>query len=177
MQKIAHEILEHQSIANELLANLQSYIYTARIILQEAIQKNKKIYLFGNDENVFQANHMAYLLNEYCEKNIAISLCNDIAFITKISQEHGADYIFEKQLLRCVLNEDVFIGFSNSGASKSILRALSFGQHRGCKTIGFSSGDGGAIRELSDVSIIIPSSDKFRIQEMYGIVKNILIRA
>ncbi len=177
MQAILHEINQHQNVIQIVLENLQSYIYTAKIILQQAIENNKKVYLFGNGENAFQANHMAYLLNEQYQKNIAISLCTDVGTMTTISQEFGVDYIFEKQLMHYTLNEDILVGFSNSGTSKNILRALSHGQHRGCKTIGFSSQDGGAIHEFSDISIVIPSDDKFRIQEMYDIVKNILVKA
>lgn len=42
MQAILREINQHQNVIQIVLENLQSYIYTAKIILQQAIENNKK---------------------------------------------------------------------------------------------------------------------------------------
>ncbi len=176
MQSIVDEIIEHQKLVSTLLQTLQSYLYTAKIILQEAHKNNKKVYIFGNSLNIANAQSIAFLLNDVFQKAFATSLCVDNITLSYTSNKYGIDFIFEKQVALYAQEGDVLIGFSNSGASKNILRALSLGRNIGCKTIGLSGGDGGFMGEFCDVNIVIPSNNKLRIQEMYVIVNHIITR-
>ncbi|MCF6172669.1 MAG: SIS domain-containing protein, partial [Campylobacteraceae bacterium] len=106
----------------------------------------------------------------------AVSLCENITKITEIANNFGIDRIFDKQIELRVKPEDVLIGFSTSGNSKNVLRALSLGRNLGCKTIGFSSGDGGAMDEFCDLNLVVPSDDADIIQEIHLVIGNIIFR-
>lgn len=174
MQNITDTILKHQQIDLYLLENMQSHIYTAKIILSEAIKKNQKIYIFGNGVNAILANMMVYMLNTTYHKDISFSLCSDNAAITYLGNEFGFDYIFEKQVSQKVAMDDVLIGLSNSGVSKNILRALSLGHNLGCKTIGFSGKNGGAMYEFCDVNISIPDLNTVPTTAIFCLLENLI---
>lgn len=176
MQSITDEILEHQTLLTTVLQTLQSYLYTAKVILQEAHKNNKKVYVFGNALNSLNAQTIAFLLNDISQKDFATSLSIDAIILSSICDNYGIDFIFEKQIALYAKEGDVLIGLSESGASKNILRALSLGRNIGCKTIGLSGNDGGFMGEFCDVNIVVPSSNKLRIQEMFGIVSHIITR-
>lgn len=176
MQSIVDEILEHQELLSTLSQTLPSYLYTAKVILQEAHKNNKRVYVFGNAFNTATAQTIVLLLNEVSRKSFATSLCSDAISLSFLLNEYGGDFIFEKQIAHYAQEGDILVGLSNSGASKNILRALSLGRNIGCKTIGLSGGEGGFMGEFCDVNIVIPSNNKLRIQEMFGIVSHIITR-
>ena len=56
---------------------------------------------------------------------------------------------------------DLIIGISTSGNSKNVINALKLGRELGCKTLGLSGRDGGAM------NLVVPSHNTPRIQEMH----------
>lgn len=175
MQNIIDQLQEHQKVVEDVFINLQSYIYTAKIVVQEAMKQNNKIFIFGNGIHAHSANTFMYQLNSI-KPLCAVSLTSDVGILTEIGNNEGIDKIFEKQIEKMACNGDVLIGLSSSGCSKNVLRALSLGQNIGCKTIGLSGTGGGAMGEFCDVNIIMPSDDMARIQEMYSMILSIVQR-
>ena len=60
----------------------------------------------------------------------------------------------------------MLIGISTSGNSKNVLKAFEIAKQKGIKTIGLS----GAMNELCDINVIVPSNDTARIQEMHILI-------
>ena len=60
---------------------------------------------------------------------------------------------------------DVVVGISTSGNSPNVLKAMQLACELGCRTIGLLGKDGGYIRDLCDIALIVPSDDTPRIQE------------
>ncbi|HEX9080129.1 MAG TPA: phosphoheptose isomerase, partial [Desulfuromonadaceae bacterium] len=52
-----------------------------------------------------------------------------------------------------------------SGNSPNVLAALELARERGCRTIGLLGKDGGSIKAVCDLPLIVPSTDTPRIQE------------
>ncbi|MDD2384985.1 MAG: SIS domain-containing protein [Sulfurospirillaceae bacterium] len=175
MQQIIDQIRRHQAISEEVFANLQSYIYTAKVVVQEALKNNNHLYVFGNGLHAHNANTMVYQLNV---KNpfFAFSLTNDVGIITEIANENGFDKIFEKQLEIKAKKGDILLGLSTSGCSKNVLRALSLGRNMGCKTIGISTIANSVMGEFCDVNIMVPTDTVQNFQEMYNMIYNIIIQ-
>ncbi|MBR2506570.1 MAG: SIS domain-containing protein, partial [Bacilli bacterium] len=65
---------------------------------------------------------------------------------------------------------DLLIGISTSGNSKNVLKAFEIAKQKGIKTIGLSGRDGGAMNELCDINVVVPSNDTARIQEMHILI-------
>lgn len=181
MEMIHKEINAHKEVVEKTLEHLQSHIYTACIIATETLKNGHKILLFGNGGSAADAQHIASELSGRYKKErngfAGIALTTDTSLITAIGNDFGFDRIFEKQVEALARSGDLLIGISTSGNSKNVLRALCLGQHMGCKTIGFTGGNGGVMGEFCDVNLVIPSEDTPRIQEMHIMMGHIICQA
>jgi hypothetical protein len=55
-----------------------------------------------------------------------------------------------------------------------VVHAFEAAKSRGIKTIALLGRDGGDLRPLADVAIVVPSSDTQRIQEVHGVIVHLL---
>lgn len=62
---------------------------------------------------------------------------------------------------------DVFIGITTSGNSKNILNAFMVANAMGIKTVALTGGSGGKCRTLADITVCVPSTETFKIQEYH----------
>lgn len=181
MEMIHKEINAHKEVVEKTLEHLQSHIYTACIIAMETLKNGNKIFLFGNGGSAADAQHIASeLSSRYKKERIGfpgIALTTDTSVLTAIGNDFGFDRIFDKQVEALARRGDLLIGISTSGNSKNVLRALSLGRHMGCKTIGFGGGDGGVMHEFCDLSLVVPSNDTPRIQEVHIMIGHIICQA
>jgi len=178
---INDEIGSHIETVNKTLENLQSYIYTACVIVAEALQKGNKLLLFGNGGSAADAQHIAAeLTGRYKSERRglpAIALTTDTSALTAIGNDFGYAKVFERQVEALANEGDVLLGISTSGNSDNVLRALYLGRKLGCKTIGLCGKDGGHMSKFSDVTIKVPSNDTPRIQEMHILIGHIIAQA
>ncbi len=181
IKMINNEIENHIDTVNKTLENLQSYIYTACVIVIEALQKGNKLLIFGNGGSAADAQHIAAeLTGRYKTERRGlpgIALTTDTSALTAIGNDFGYEKVFERQVEALANEGDVLLGISTSGNSDNVLRALNLGQNMGCKTIGFSGRDGGQMSKICDANIIIPSSNTPRIQEMHIMIGHIICQA
>jgi len=103
----------------------------------------------------------------------AIALTTDSSILTSIGNDFAYDYVFARQIEALGQPGDVFLGISTSGNSKNIVRALHQAKQQGVHTIGFSGNGGGAMRELCDFNIVIPSKITMNIQESHLTLEHI----
>jgi len=96
-----------------------------------------------------------------------ISLCNQNSLITASLNDIDGNVIFAQQVQGYGVVGDVFLGISTSGNSKNIIYATVVAKAKGLKTIALTGNDGGKLALLSDVSIIIPHTETFIIQELH----------
>jgi len=181
MNMIQSEMLAHKETIEKTIDTLQSHIYTACIIATETIKNGNKILLFGNGGSAACAQHIAAKLSGHyktARRGLpGIALTADTSVLTAVGNDYGFDRVFERQVEAFVREGDLLIGISTSGNSKNVLRALSLGRNIGCKTIGFSGGDGGAMNEFCDINLVAPSDDTPRIQEMHIMIGHIICQA
>jgi glucokinase len=62
---------------------------------------------------------------------------------------------------------DVFIGISTSGNAKNVTNAMRVAKAMGVKTIALSGKGGGKIGQIADVTICVPESETYKIQELH----------
>lgn len=91
----------------------------------------------------------------------------DTSALTAIGNDYGYDRVFDRQVEALASKGDLIIGLSTSGNSKNVINALNLAKELGCKTIGLTGKDGGAMNKICDVNLVVPSNDTPRIQEMH----------
>jgi D-sedoheptulose 7-phosphate isomerase len=101
-----------------------------------------------------------------------ISLVDNVPLVSAWTNDEGWGNVFSGQLEPWLTDKDVLIGFSVHGGngkgnagpwSQNLVSAMTLAKERKSKIIGFSGFDGGAMKEMSDACIVIPTES-----EVYG---------
>ena len=71
---------------------------------------------------------------------------------------------------------DVLLGISTSGNAKNVRYAVAVAKLKGMKVLGMTGAGGGALAQLADVAIRVPSHDTYRIQEYHLPIYHALCR-
>ena len=175
---IEKELEAHRKVLEQTVGGLQHFIYTAGVIVTEALEAGSKILLFGNGGSAADAQHIAAELTgryKIERKGLpAIALTTDTSALTAIANDYGYEQVFSRQVEALARPGDVVFGISTSGNSPNVIYALEKAKELGCKAIGLSGKGGGEMNNVCDLNIIVPSDDTARIQEMHILIGHIL---
>jgi D-sedoheptulose 7-phosphate isomerase len=144
----------------------------------DALLGGCKILFFGNGGSAADAQHLATELTVRFVSDrralAGIALTTDSSALTACGNDLGFDAIFSRQIEALGRAGDVAIGFSTSGNSPNVLRALEKAREMGMTAAAFTGRTGGKLRTLADPILMIPSGTTARIQEMHGLLGHIL---
>ena len=149
-------------------------------VLLKAYEDDKKVITMGNGGHASTASHHVNDLTKHTivsdEKNEVIvkekrfkALClNDsIATLTGWANDVGYESCFSEPLAGWVEEGDVVIGISASGNSQNILRAFRVAKDKKAITIALSGYQGGKIKDIADICLIVPSDDILFIEDLH----------
>ena len=172
-------------------------IEKAYLILEECYREKKKVLIAGNGGSAADAEHIVGELmkgfklprkpdtgfaSKLIEKDEelgrvlaedlqgalpAIALDGHPALSTAYMNDCEPLLCFAQQVNGYGKTGDVFLGISTSGNSKNVLYAATAAKALGVTVIGLTGRDGGRIKEFSDISIIVPVQETFKIQELH----------
>lgn len=97
----------------------------------------------------------------------AIALGSHPALSTAFLNDVGGDFIYAQQTYGYGMPGDVLLGISTSGNAKNIEYAAITAKAKGMKVIGLTGRGGGALAQLSDVAVIVPETETYKIQELH----------
>ena len=142
--------------------------------IAQAIKGGGKLMVCGNGGSAADAQHMAAeFVNRFLKEREplpAISLATDTSNLTSIANDYSFDRVFSKQVEALGRRGDVLVGISTSGNSKNVLNAVKVAKGLGIKTVGLLGRDGGAIKSVCDMALVVPSYSTPRIQEVHGFI-------
>ena len=100
----------------------------------------------------------------------ALALTNDVGVLTAVANDVGFDHVYARQVMAFAGPQDIALGISTSGASRSVIAGLEAARAKGLLTIGLSGHDGGALAQSPavDICLTVPSSYTPRIQEVHA---------
>jgi phosphoheptose isomerase len=143
-----------------------------------ALTSRGKILACGNGGSAADAAHFA---TEFVSRFMherrpypAIPLAADGGFLTALGNDYSFDQVFERQVDAFGLPGDVLMGFTTSGQSQNIRRALIAGKKNGMFTVALLGKDGGVCAGIADVEIIVPSDRTPRIQEAHKVLFHVI---
>ncbi len=147
----------------------------AENVLEQALLSGGKILVAGNGGSAADAQHFAAELVATFQKEKrngypALALHTDTSFLTAWSNDFGYEDVFARQVQVWGKPGDVFLGISTSGNSENVLRAARRAKEAGMKTVALLGGNGGKIKALSDVALVVPSAVTARIQEVHALL-------
>jgi len=143
-------------------------------VVEKVLRSGGKILIAGNGGSAADAQHFAAeLVGRYkLERKAypAIALTTDTSVITAWSNDYDFAAIFSRQLEALGKAGDLFCGISTSGNSLNIVNAVKTAKKLGVSSICLLGNGGGALKDLADLSVIVPSNNTPRIQEIHIIL-------
>lgn len=97
----------------------------------------------------------------------AIALTGHPGLSTAFLNDVDGEMIFAQQTYGYGKKGDVLLGISTSGNSKNVMYAMTAAKALGMKTIGLTGKDGGQLKHAADVTIVVPETETFKIQELH----------
>jgi D-sedoheptulose 7-phosphate isomerase len=163
-----------------ILGNKNILTNTERAIelIKKCFAQKGKILIAGNGGSAADAQHFAGEIVGRSKKERkgypAIALTTDTSVLTAWANDYDFETIFSRQVEALGIKGDVFFGISTSGNSENIIRAIDMAKKRKMRTVSLLGKDGGKIKKISDISIIIPSDNTPRIQEAHIMLIHII---
>lgn len=139
-------------------------------VLTLAFKNNKKVMSCGNGGSMCDAIHFAEELSgKFRQERPALAALSfsDPGHLSCVANDYGYDFVFSRMVEALGLEGDVLVGISTSGKSKNVIEAVKAAKTRGICTILLTGKDGGELKNLVDIPIIVPSMETDRIQEIH----------
>ena len=181
MNSINEQIKKTITESSNVILNsisLSEKIEESIIEIIKCFKRGNKIIIFGNGGSAADAQHIvAEFIGRFQKERKslpAISLTTDSSIITSLANDYSYDIVFSRQCESLVSKGDVVIGISNSGKSKNVENGINTAKKQGAVTIGLLGGDGGTITNVVNISIVVPSTNTARIQEVHRVIYHII---
>jgi D-sedoheptulose 7-phosphate isomerase len=97
----------------------------------------------------------------------AISLSSQDALITAFANDVAPEMIFAQQVYGYGREKDVLLAVSTSGNSVNVLNAAKVAKALGIRVIGLTGAEGGRLASEADVSIKVPETETYKVQEYH----------
>ncbi len=143
-----------------------------------ALTSDRKLLLCGNGGSAADAQHIAAeFINRYELERPplpAIALTTDTSILTSVGNDYSFDEIFSKQVKALGVEGDVLLAISTSGNSANVIEAVKSAKSLGIFTVGLTGSEGGQLKRLVDLSLVVKSNVTARIQETHILVGHII---
>lgn len=147
-------------------------------LLIETMQAGGNLFTCGNGGSHCDAMHFAEELTGRYRKNrrpLGALALGDASHVTCVSNDYGFEHIFARQLEGLARKGDLLVGLSTSGNSKNVILAFEKAKQMGVRSVALLGKDGGALKGLADLAIVVPGQTADRIQELHIKLVHIVI--
>jgi D-sedoheptulose 7-phosphate isomerase len=168
---------EHQALFGTLNA-LDAEICAAAKLMSATLAGGGKTMFCGNGGSAADSQHIAAeLTGRFINDRrplAALALSVDSSALTCIANDYSFADVFDRQVRGLGRAGDCLVGISTSGNSANVLKAFESARAMGISTIGLLGRDGGKLKSLCDVAIVVVSPTTARIQEAHILIGHTL---
>ena len=148
-------------------------------VLHYARLNDKQVFLMGNGGSAATASHFACDLSKgtimpNMPRFRVIALTDNVALLSSYANDYGYEHVFAEQLSSLVQTGDIVIGISGSGNSANVLTAVELARSRQATTIGFVGFDGGKLKDLVDLCVLVPSPCMEQVEDVHTILEHLV---
>lgn len=180
LTEIVHEQLQ-QSIHTFTTVlhdeTIHKNVVEAARLTANSLKNGGKLLVCGNGGSAADAQH---LVAEFVCRLVAnrpamsaIALTTDTSILTAVSNDFSFDNIFSRQVEALGNKGDILLAITTSGNSPNCLKAVQQAKQQGLTTLALTGNDGGQIKDLADLSLVIPSTVTAHIQEVHLALEHI----
>ncbi len=157
-------------------------------LLYTAWQRGSTVFTCGNGGSASTAQHLAADLFKCTmaprqPRLRAVSLVDNLPLLSALTNDDGWEAIYVRQLETLFRPGDVLVAISVHGGtgrdraglwSQNLLRAVEYARTQGGAALGLSGFDGGALRELCDVCIVVPDHSTPGVESFHVVLHHLL---
>jgi D-sedoheptulose 7-phosphate isomerase len=139
-------------------------------VLSGTFRSGGTLFTCGNGGSHCDAMHFAEEMTGRYRKDrraLGALALGDASHVTCVSNDYGFKFIFSRQIDGLGRSGDILVGLSTSGNSENVVMAVEAAKKKGMKTICLLGRDGGKLKDMADLAIVIPAETSDRIQEMH----------
>lgn len=165
-------------ILEDIRANNSDFFDKLATIFLDARRDNRKIFFCGNGGSASTASHFT---SDLAKGTIvdgrprfkALSLADNIPQMLAWGNDSCYEDIFVEQLRNLFEPGDVVVGISGSGNSENVLRAIRFAGENDGVTVGITGFDGGKIKDMVDLCLIVPVHNMQKTEDIHMLVDHL----
>ena len=177
-ERAVTRLRELAGLAEASAQALPGEIAAAAALVQQTLAAGGTLFFCGNGGSAADAQHMAteYVVRYMRNRRAlpAIALTTDSSLLTAAGNDLGFDQVFSRQVEALVRGGDLLVVHSTSGNSPNVVRAAEAARGRGARVLALTARDGGAIRALADVAIVVPTDRTDRAQELHLLIQHVI---
>ncbi len=172
MNYIQSSLLEAQKTLNTFIEDPKNVALIDQAVntFAGSFKNNGRVFSCGNGGSMCDSLHFAEELTGRYRKNRAplpATGISEAGHITCIANDFGFEYIFSRFVEAWGQKGDVLLAISTSGNSANVIKAVEVAKAKGMKVVGLLGKDGGKLKMMVDVPLIIDSPITDRIQEVH----------
>lgn len=139
-------------------------------VLVTTFKNGGNVFSCGNGGSMCDAQHFAEEFTGRYRKDrkpLGALALGEASHLSCVGNDYGFEHVFERQIYALARKGDALLLLSTSGNSKNQWLAAEAARSVGLKTIALLGRDGGRLKNLVDLAIIVPAETSDRIQEMH----------
>jgi D-sedoheptulose 7-phosphate isomerase len=145
-------------------------------LVWDTLQGGGRLYFAGNGGSAADAQHCAaeYVVRYGRDRRAlpAVALGSNVALLTAASNDLGYEEALAREVEALAGRGDLLILHSTSGRSPNLLAAARAARTKGAAVVGLLGRDGGPLRDLVDLAIVIAHDDTGRIQLVHMAIEH-----
>lgn len=150
-------------------------------LLLEVYHDEKTVFTMGNGGSASTASHFTCDINKGVSINLekkfkVICLNDNLPTLLAYGNDFSYNEIFVEPLKNFLRPGDLVIGFSGSGNSPNILKAIEFANSKKAKTFGLVGFSGGKLRQLAQASIHVNIHDMQKSEDVHLIITHLMMQ-
>jgi D-sedoheptulose 7-phosphate isomerase len=149
-------------------------------VATSCLRAGGRILTCGNGGSMCDAMHFAEELSgryRQDRKALAAQSISDPAHLTCVGNDWGFERVFARGVEAWGRPADTLIVFSTSGNSRNLIEAATSARTAGLTVLGLLGRDGGPLKGLCNLALVVPGTTSDRIQEVHIKVVHLTIEA
>jgi D-sedoheptulose 7-phosphate isomerase len=147
-------------------------------LVLKTFQNGGTVFTCGNGGSHCDSMHFAEEWTGRYRKDrrpLAALALGDASHMSCVGNDYGFEHVFERQVEALGRKGDLLILFSTSGNSKNQILAVEAAKKKGLSTAALLGRDGGKIKSMVDLAVVVPAQTSDRIQEVHiKLVHNVI---
>ncbi len=180
---------DDHAVAADYIARLKSAIDALSMddithvaqLLRDTRDQGGTVFTMGNGGSGATASHMAGDLNKGASygralRFKAVCLNDNYSTFAALANDHGYSEVFVEQLKNFLTPSDLVIGFSGSGNSANVVKAMQFARAAGAQTLAVTGYNGGRLRQCAAHGVHVNVDDMQICEDLHMTMVHVLLK-